>query len=482
MAPFTNFIGPAYQGATPVLGVDVCENLYLQRNESPGAPVPWALLHTPGLAPFAEANEGPGRALFAQDGRAFAVLGYKLREASVAGVLTDRGDVARDGNPATISSSGDAGAELLVTSAGSVYVFNLLTNTLSAAIPGLRLHQGGYFSNRFIGLDQTTSTFWVSDLLDGSTWSLFAQRALAPDKWQAIYVADSYVLLQGSETSEFWFADPSAYPFPFSPIPGVLLQYGTAAPFSIAGVDKQPVWLSKSAAGQGMVHRGQGTGEPVRISTHALETEFRSYATIADAQGSSHQWDGHTFYILTFPTANKTWMYDHTASQQAGVPCWYERSSLRNGIQEAWRGVGHCFAFGKHLVADRATGALYEMSGTVYTDNGQPIRRVRRAPFITNSPLMNYYNAFQVLMQVGMGLQSGQGSDPTLMFRMARDGGYVYGNERTASAGAAGQYLTRVIWTMLGRARGNPVFEVAMTDPVPWRMIGADVDVTPGVN
>lgn len=465
-----------------MLGTDVCENLYLQRNESPGAASKWSLLGRPGLSVFATADQGPGRGLFAQDGRAFGLLGYKLQELAQGGALTDRGDVARDGNPASLASSGDAGAELLIASARSVYVFDLVTNTLSAAVGGLTLDQVGYLANRFLGLDRATSTFWVSDLLTGATWSLFAQRGIGSDKWQAIFVADAYVVLFGSETSEFWFADPAAYPFPFSPVPGVLLQYGIAAPDSVAGVDKQPVWLSKSAAGQGMVHRGNGTGEPTRISTHALETEFASYATIADAQGSSHQWNGHTLYILTFPTANKTWEYDHTASQQAGAPCWYQRATLRNGIQEAWRGLGHCFAFGKHLVADRATGAIYEMSDAVHTDNGEPIRRVRRAPFITNSPLTNFYKSFQLLCQTGMGLQTGQGSDPTITFRFSRDGGYTYGNERTQSAGAVGKYLARAIWSMLGPARGNPVVEVSMSDPVRWVLSGADMDVEPGVN
>lgn len=482
MAPFPNFIGPAYRGSTAVLGVDVCENLYLQRNESPGAATPWALLRRPGLVQRALAVEGPGRGLFAQNGRAFGLLGFKLKELFADWTLTDRGSVALDSTPSTISSSGDAGAELLITSAGSVYVYNLLTDVLSAAIGGIRLHQSGYLANRFLGLDRTTSTFWVSALLDGTTWTLFAQRALAPDTWQAIFVADAYVVLFGSETSEFWFADPSAYPFPFSPVPGVLMQYGIAAPDSVAGVDKQPVWLSKSAAGQGMVHRGQGTGEPVRISTHALETEFASYSTIADAQGSSLQWNGHSIYLLTFPTALKTWMYDYTASQQAGFPCWYEWPTLRNGVQEAWRALGHCFAFGKHVVADRATGAIYELSDSVYTDNGAPIRWVRRAPFITNSPLNNFYDSLTVLAQVATGLQSGQGSDPQIAFRMSRDGGYTYGNERLTTVGAVGKYLTRIVFSMLGKARGNPVFEISGSDPVPVAMVGADVGVTPGTN
>ena len=66
-------------------------------------------------------------------------------------------------------------------------------------------------------------------------------------------------------------------------------------------------WLGQDARGQGMVYRSNGyTGQ--RISTHAVEWQIQQYGTLSDAIGYTYQQDGHSFYVLIFPTANTTWV------------------------------------------------------------------------------------------------------------------------------------------------------------------------------
>jgi hypothetical protein len=103
------------------------------------------------------------------------------------------------------------------------------------------------------------------------------------------------------------FGNSGAADFPFERINGSIIQYGCAAKHSPAQFDNSVLWLGDGHEGAGIVWRAQGYN-PVRISTHALENEFRSYATVADAQGYVYQQNGHTFYVLTFPTAGKTWV------------------------------------------------------------------------------------------------------------------------------------------------------------------------------
>lgn len=68
---------------------------------------------------------------------------------------------------------------------------------------------------------------------------------------------------------------------------------------------------------------------------------------------------------------------------------------------------------------------------------------------------------------------------PQMMMRFSDDGGWTWGVERMGSAGKTGQYGTRVHWHRLGTARRR-VFEVSVTDPVPWRITNAYVDVEVG--
>ncbi len=110
-----------------------------------------------------------------------------------------------------------------------------------------------------------------------------------------------------------------------------------------------------------------------------------------------------------------------------------------------------------------------------------PIRRLRQSPHLAHEGAMLYYGAFELDLETGRGLSTGQGSDPQIMLQWSDDGGHTWSNEHWVSAGKKGQYSTRARWLMLGRGR-NRVFRVVMTDPVPWHLLDAFVRVTPGTS
>lgn len=64
------------------------------------------------------------------------------------------------------------------------------------------------------------------------------------------------------------------------------------------------------------------------------------------------------------------------------------------------------------------------------------------------------------------------GADPQVMLRISNDGGKTWVAESWRSAGRVGEYLQRVDWNRLGCARRR-VFEVSVTDPIAWRIVGA---------
>jgi hypothetical protein len=66
------------------------------------------LVPTPGLDPFIVLGAGPVRALFAEEGRCFAVGGGHFFEIHASQTFTYIGEVGMDGRPASISSTATA--------------------------------------------------------------------------------------------------------------------------------------------------------------------------------------------------------------------------------------------------------------------------------------------------------------------------------------------------------------------------------------
>jgi hypothetical protein len=470
------FVGPSYTSQSRVADAERLVNLYPERMESPGAKAQYVLYPTPGVTTFATATEAPGRGLFAHEGRCFAVTGYRLYEPSSAGVLTNRGDVQLDTNPVTWATNGDGGNQLLVTSGDHAYVLDLSSHVLTEVL-ATGAAFGGFLDGFFLALDAATSTLQISNLLDGLTWSpsQIAQRTAGSDRWVSMVVAHREIWLFGSLTTEVWYNAGTA-PFPFAPIPGAFLQHGILAPHSVAQLGS-PVWLGQSKDGPGMVYQADGYAAR-RISNHALEYALSTYETLADAVGWTYQEQGHSFYVLTFPAAGATWVYD------ASTQLWHERGKWNTdtATYDAWRPQYHAYVFGKHLVADRATGTIHEASVTMGSDvDGAAIRRVRRAPHLTQEQRQVIYKEFEIDLETGLGLATGQGSDPQVMLRVSRDGGRTFGPERQASAGRQGQYRQRVSWTRLGAAR-DAVFEVSVSDPTPWRIVDAYLTLEMGTH
>src|SRR6185436_4286016 len=129
---------------------------------------------------------------------------------------------------------------------------------------------------------------------------------------------------------------------------------------------------------------------------------------------------------------------------------------------------------GQVLVGDFENGKIYQLSNTVYTDDGVRIRRLRRTPHVTSDLNIVYTTRLQIQFQPGVGLATGQGSDPQAMLRISNDGGNTFGIERWVSIGQVGKYQARAIWRRLGAARDR-VFEVVVTAPIKAVIVSANL-------
>jgi len=506
VADFSAFVGASYKSQSPVSDQEELINFYVEATGSPGATAQAVLHPTPGFAPFATAPVSGGRAMFygitttdpfpAQVGRCFAVFGDVFAEVMGSGAVTPRGTVAVDGNPATICTNGfgsdsalpddqEGLGQLLVTSGGKTYIFEFATNLLTEIpdLVGISITQGACLNGHFLAFDHDNSIIYISDQLDGMSWDVsnYLQRQIGTDPWRAM-VATPYgqLCLPGTSTGEFWYFDPTNYPTLFSPDLSGLFSYGCGATFSAAQVGNSVIWLGKAPDGGYQVLQAQGY-RPVRISTHAMEHEAATYPRVDDAIGQAYTEQGHTFYLLTFPTANVTWCYDEQAPEGRR---WHKRGTWvsEEGLYKYQRPVFHAFAFDKHLMADRESARIYHMANRFPKDiEGRVIRRLRRSPTVQNENRLIVYNWFELLMETGLGQDANpHGPPPTVMLRISKDGGRTWGDERQASAGKLGAFQTRVYWPRIGQARQR-VFEVTVTDVVRnWRVTAAYLRVPGG--
>jgi hypothetical protein len=215
------------------------------------------------------------------------------------------------------------------------------------------------------------------------------------------------------------------------------------------------------------------------MSTHAVEYAIAQYGNISDALAYTYQQEGHAFYVLTFPLANATWVYD--VSTQA----WHERAEFSNGAFTRHRSNCQCNFGGTIIVGDFENGNIYSMSLSVYADNGaiqKWLRSWRALPPGQNTLKRTTHHSLQLDCESGVGLDGTvQGSDPQVMLRWSDDGGHTWSNEHWSSMGGIGEYNRRVFWRRLGMTLKlrDRVYEISGTDPVKIAIMGAELIMSP---
>jgi hypothetical protein len=331
-----------------------------------------------------------------------------------------------------------------------------------------------YGSNRVAVLDDflvfnqpDTRQFYVSGALAVTFDGLdIASKNGGPDKLVAAAVVNRGIWLLGERSTEVWY-NSGAADFPFERYPGVFIQQGCASAASVATIDTALYWLSDGADGEGMIFRSNQMSA-LRISTHAMEQEIKKYARIDDAIGYCYQRDGHTFYVLTFPTADKTWCFDLATNQ------WHERLWL-DDAGALHRHRGNCFTQWNRmqLVGDWQTGDLYEMTPDAYDDAGSDMLHIRSWPALSNEKKRIFLDRFSLDMEVGE-IPVDQ-DEPQVRLRWSDTRGRTWKNPVSRGFGERGEFGHLVQFNRCGQSRER-VFEASWSARVKTALNGAYVD------
>ncbi len=441
-----------------------------------GGKEPAFLMRAPGLRLLATLGFGPIRGLWSYGGYGYAVSGNSLYKIDSSYTSTLIGTIAGTG-PVSMA---DNGTQLFVAANGPSYIYNATTNAFQQItdpdFPGAVTV--GFLDGYFVFNEPNSQKVWVTSLLDGLSVDPldFASAEGSPDGLVALIVDHREAWLFGTNSVEVWY-DAGNVAFPLQRIQGAFNEIGCVAPYSVAKLDNSIFWLGADARGRGIVYRANGyTG--VRVSTHAIEWQIQQYGNLSDAIGYTYQQDGHSFYVLIFPTANTTWVYD------AATQAWHERAGWSNGSFTRHRSNCQMAFNSEVIVGDFENGNIYAFDLDDYSDNGQIqkwLRSWRALPTGQNNLKRTAHHSLQLDVESGVGLNVGQGSDPEVMLRWSDDGGHTWSNYHTAKIGKIGEYYRRVFWRRLGMTLKlrDRVYELSMTDPVKTAIMGAELLLSP---
>ena len=460
-------IGPSYTNRALPLSAQVTKNLYPEINPESRSIV--SLNPFPGLLEFA-AGSGSGRGLHVMNDTLYAVSGSKLTMVDANGSITEIGDI--DGN--SLCNFANDGEELAIVTGETPYVYNGTLQEI--ADPDLSDPTTvAYLNSQFL-FDQNAGTkgeFVSSDV--GTALAIdplnYAQAESHPDDIERIVALNQLAYMFGSESLEPWYNSGTGSP-PFDRVQGAVKPYGLAGRDALAVSDDFIYFLDHKRVPRRMLGL-----DIAPIGNPAIGQEWDKYSAVSDAVGMAFTRDSQNFFMLTFPTADRTWLYHEPSNS------W---SQLSYGVDDArHRAISYAKCYEKHLVQDHSNGKIYELDFDTYTDDGDAIQRVRATANIEGGlygvPGKElFFDRVEFILQTGEGIATGQGSDPEIIIRFSDDSGRTWSAPQVYGLGVGGDYLKRVELFCQGSAYQR-IYELTQTDPVPMTMISAHADIQVGL-
>lgn len=463
----------SYTARSLIASAQRCINLYGELNPV-DALAPMTFYSTPGRKLFSTVpGTGGLRGLFAlSNGQLYASRGAELYRYD-AGTWSK---VAYHGNGAGPVYGADNGISAVFVDGSSTAPTVALDGSAGGVMNGDGWEGADFvdFINGFFVFNKPNSQqFYITGAYDLTLDALdFASSESSPDPLVRLIRDHNDLILFGEKSTDV-FGPSGGADFAFAPISGATMDVGCAAPHSVSKMDNTVWWLGNDSRGDAIVWRMNGY-QPLRVSTHAMEEEMRKYPTISDAIAYSYQQSGHSFYVLTFPTAGKSWAFD-AATQQ-----WAERAyRMPNNQLTRLRDNCHVFYQRRHLVGDWENGNIYELDPETYTDNGAAITRLKSFQHLSSSGVRQFFDKLTIDTQAGIGI--GGAPVPEIYLRWSDDGGFTWSELRTASLGQVGQYLNKPNFNRLGSGRDR-VFEVSTVATGPIAFQGAFLEWRAGTS
>ena len=469
-----NILGQSLEHWASDVNIQKCINMYPELvGEESRSPI--VLSPTPGLSSMVEVSgAGQVRELMTFGDSIYALIDdtvYKLTVDTTTRTATANsiGSVSNTSGPAGWARN--LTQIFLLDSTDKAYIITPATDTLAEVTDPdfLGANSVVFLDSFFIYSVPNTGSMYATDVEDGFTISALdtASAESNQDNIVALLEDKQELWVLGERTVEIWYNAANPTGFPLSRRQGAHIDQGCSATASAIKINNGLMWLDDRR----YVVMTDGYDIQV-VSTPQLNREFSSYDSVSTAKAYAHEENGHLFYVLTFPSEQKTWVYDLNTGM------WHERAYFNSSLSA----FEHHLAFnlvkyqGLNICGARNSGNIYVMAPDLYDDNGDYIRRVR-----TTAPLNSEFkflaiNDLEVRLETGQATSTGAGSDPQISLRYSNDGGHTWSNSMARSMGKIGEYNKPIRWNRLGTAR-EWIAELSIVEPIKFTIIDASVNV-----
>ena len=469
----------SFSGQSTNVNAQVLENFFPEFDAEQGKSV-LSLYGTPGLgtALVTPVANVPVRALYPFGDLLYAVCGSKLYSITTAWAATLRGTIGTSTGHVDID---DDGTQLGICDGSLSYYYHPGSGTF-AATPGLftidssLTEMGGYF----IYTEGTDYRMQNSNLVDPTTRGALEITSVrrSGDKLVRALAARGELLAFKENNIDIYYQTTEAAisgGFPFETSPGAFIDVGLIARGALCKWDGVPYWINDNRELIRMVGH-----ETQKLSTPQIDYQFGKFTTLSDIILFSCEIQGHIWIVINWPTEGKTYVYDVSMSELSGMHTWFNLTSYNTTELVDTRHRSNCYAFfnNTHVIGDYETGALHEWDMDTYTDAGTRIRRRALFPALhdTENRSQIIDHLFEIEFEPGVGLVTGQGSDPTAVLDWSNDGAHSFENEVWRSVGKQGARGTLARWRGPGGPYRQRNYRLTVSDPVKWVVIGATHD------
>lgn len=432
----------------------------------------------PGVA--VNLGSGPVRGWHVIGDFLYACVNDKVYKISNVGTIDQIGQLNTTAGLVSMASNGKyPNNQLAIADGQNLYVYT--TNQIGfGSISGLAYPKpttvcfiDGYF---LISYAETGRWQWagINDLATESVNGLdYANAEEYPDPLLNIQPLKGIACMFGTRSIELW-SDSGAKDSPFVKNVGNTLDVGLGARWSIAKFSatsqgaldqgtyqESLVFLATDRLGEFYIARLIGD-KLTRISTPAIDAEINRMSSKSDAVAYSYIVGSSSIYVINFPSANKTFLYD------GGSGLW---SHLEDHLGNRHRSHLGIQFFNRVIVSDYATGLLYRLNTDRHTDLSTTQNYVTKPFEITTQHLRSHgyvsIAKLELLFEPSDTTETGE-----VMLSVSRDGGATFGTILSDSMGAAGETERMCSFRNLGVGR-DWVFKIRVTDNVRRRLIGA---------
>lgn len=444
----------SYQHSSLPLSAQRSVNAYLEP-APPAAKTAAAVVPAFGIKPYLTVGNGPLRGGLLVNTIIYVVSGATLYSVA-AGVVKKLGSIP--GMQRVFMASD--GSHLMVVSTGAAYIWDGVTlASVGGDFPGYQwmTYLDGYFiggpGNRTFYINHTAFDPTLFNALD------FASAESTPGDIVTGIVDHREVFLFKRDTSEVWYNSGDA-DFPLSRTASGYMEKGCVSRFGATKADNSVFF----AASDGTLCRVNGY-TPVRISTTAIEQAIAKYAS---QECIAHTWieNGHTMVAFTY--VENTFVYD------ASTQLWHERQSY--GLKN-WRVAFVLRGDNMTLVGDSTSNRLGILSAELFAEWDQPLVSSVTSPPVPHpqdqETLQHAY--LELIFEQGVGLNTGQGSDPKVMLQWSDSDGRTWSNELWRSLGKRGDFQAAALYSRLGQTsrRQGRVYRYSCSDPTRRTLIQA---------